>query len=443
MCIKIARQYLTLFFCKTDSMNTEKLYAHYLKNPSVQTDSRKVQPGDIFFAIKGPNYNANSFAKDAVDAGASLAVIDDVNYEGEKTLLVEDALKQLQDLALHHRKTFKIPFIAITGSNGKTTTRELVTAVLSGSYKTYSTERNLNNHIGIPLTILNIKKDAEIAVIEMGANHLGEIKSYCDYTLPTHGLISNCGKAHLEGFGSLEGVRKGKGELFDFLRENKGIAFVMEEYEYLLEMSKGISKIIYYGGKSDVTGSIIRNEPFLQAKIKTGTKEFTVNSNLVGGYNLPNILAAVCVGKYFGVSADIIKSTLEAYQPTNSRSQLLKIKNNNQVILDAYNANPSSMKTAIENFAGMEAENKILLIGAMAELGPESIQEHEKIVELIGEYKWKEVVLVGGDFLKINHPYRQFENSDQAADWLKAQNFENYFMLIKGSRSIAMEKVIQ
>lgn len=443
MCIKIARQYLTLFFCKTDSMNTEKLYAHYLKNQSVQTDSRKVQPGDIFFAIKGPNYNANSFAKDAVDAGASLAVIDDVNYEGEKTLLVDDALKQLQDLALHHRKTFKIPFIAITGSNGKTTTRELVTAVLSGSYKTYSTERNLNNHIGIPLTILNIKKDAEIAVIEMGANHLGEIKSYCDYTLPTHGLISNCGKAHLEGFGSLEGVRKGKGELFDFLRENKGIAFVMEEYEYLLEMSKGISKIIYYGGKSDVTGSIIRNEPFLQAKIKTGTKEFTVNSNLVGGYNLPNILAAVCVGKYFGVSADIIKSTLEAYKPTNSRSQLLKIKNNNQVILDAYNANPSSMKTAIENFAGMEAENKILLIGAMAELGPESIQEHEKIVELIGEYKWKEVVLVGGDFLKINHPYRQFENSDQAADWLKAQNFENYFMLIKGSRSIAMEKVIQ
>lgn len=443
MCIKIARQYLTLFFCKTDSMNTEKLYAHYLKNQSVQTDSRKVQPGDIFFAIKGPNYNANSFAKDAVDAGASLAVIDDVNYEGEKTLLVEDALKQLQDLALHHRKTFKIPFIAITGSNGKTTTRELVTAVLSGSYKTYSTERNLNNHIGIPLTILNIKKDAEIAVIEMGANHLGEIKSYCDYTLPTHGLISNCGKAHLEGFGSLEGVRKGKGELFDFLRENKGIAFVMEEYEYLLEMSKGISKIIYYGGKSDVTGSIIRNEPFLQAKIKTGTKEFTVNSNLVGGYNLPNILAAVCVGKYFGVSADIIKSTLEAYKPTNSRSQLLKIKNNNQVILDAYNANPSSMKTAIENFAGMESENKILLIGAMAELGPESIQEHEKIVELIGEYKWKEVVLVGGDFLKINHPYRQFENSDQAADWLKAQNFENYFMLIKGSRSIAMEKVIQ
>lgn len=443
MCIKIARQYLTLFFCKTDSMNTEKLYAHYLKNQSVQTDSRKVQPGDIFFAIKGPNYNANSFAKDAVDAGASLAVIDDVNYEGEKTLLVDDALKQLQDLALHHRKTFKIPFIAITGSNGKTTTRELVTAVLSGSYKTYSTERNLNNHIGIPLTILNIKKDAEIAVIEMGANHLGEIKSYCEYTLPTHGLISNCGKAHLEGFGSLEGVRKGKGELFDFLRENKGIAFVMEEYEYLLEMSKGISKIIYYGGKSDVTGSIIRNEPFLQAKIKTGTKEFTVNSNLVGGYNLPNILAAVCVGKYFGVSADIIKSTLEAYQPTNSRSQLLKIKNNNQVILDAYNANPSSMKTAIENFAGMEAENKILLIGAMAELGPESIQEHEKIVELIGEYKWKEVVLVGGDFSKINHPYRQFENSDQAADWLKAQNFENYFMLIKGSRSIAMEKVIQ
>lgn len=443
MCIKIARQYLTLFFCKTDSMNTEKLYAHYLKNQSVQTDSRKVQPGDIFFAIKGPNYNANSFAKDAVDAGASLAVIDDVNYEGEKTLLVDDALKQLQDLALHHRKTFKIPFIAITGSNGKTTTRELVTAVLSGSYKTYSTERNLNNHIGIPLTILNIKKDAEIAVIEMGANHLGEIKSYCEYTLPTHGLISNCGKAHLEGFGSLEGVRKGKGELFDFLRENKGIAFVMEEYEYLLEMSKGISKIIYYGGKSDVTGSIIRNEPFLQAKIKTGTKEFTVNSNLVGGYNLPNILAAVCVGKYFGVSADIIKSTLEAYQPTNSRSQLLKIKNNNQVILDAYNANPSSMKTAIENFAGMEAENKILLIGAMAELGPESIQEHEKIVELIGEYKWKEVVLVGGDFLKINHPYRQFENSDQAADWLKAQNFESYFMLIKGSRSIAMEKVIE
>lgn len=423
-------------------MKTEEIYQHYLQYPHIQTDSRKIQPGDIFFAIKGPNFNANSFAADAVAAGASLAVIDEAEYRGEKTILVEDALRQLQLLALHHRKQFNIPFIAITGSNGKTTTRELVTTVLAGKFKTYSTAGNLNNHIGIPLTILSIRKDAEMAVVEMGANHLGEIRSYCEYTLPTHGLISNCGKAHLEGFGSLEGVKKGKGELFDFLRENNGTAFVMKEYDYLLEMSRGIPEVVYYGGDSEIRGKILKNEPFLQAEIQMGSKSIIVNSKLVGAYNLPNLMAAACVGHYFGVENEIITSRLEAYQPTNSRSQFVELPNDNKAILDAYNANPTSMRIAIENFASIKSENKILLLGGMAELGATSLEEHEKIVELIGNHSWKEVVLVGGDFLNIQHPYLQFENSEKAAEWLKGQHFHHCLFLIKGSRSMKMEKTV-
>ena len=286
----------------------------------------------------------------------------------------------LQQLALHHRQQFNIPFIAITGSNGKTTTKELIHAVLSSSFKTYTTEGNLNNHIGIPLTILKIKQDAEMAVIEMGANHLEEIAGYCQIALPTHGLITNCGKAHLEGFGSEEGVRKGKGELFDYLRTlTHGFAFVMWDYDYLQEMSKGISGIIKYGTKDNdhVIGKVIPNEPFLKVEITQGLDDGIISTQLVGEYNLPNVLAAVTVGKFFEVPENKIKSAIENYAPSNSRSQLIE-KDSNKIILDAYNANPSSMKLAIENFAKKNAENKILMLGAMAELGKESLQEHEK-----------------------------------------------------------------
>src|SRR6185436_19484148 len=390
-------------------------YDIFKKHPSVQTDTRKLKPGDIFFALKGGNFNGNSFAKAAIDSGAAYAVIDEKEFEiAGKTIVVDDVLLALQQLAQYHREQFKslpdgrqVPFIAITGSNGKTTTKELIHAVLSSSFKTYTTEGNLNNHIGIPLTILKIKPDAEMAVIEMGANHLKEIASYCQIALPTHGLITNCGKAHLEGFGSEEGVRKGKGELFDYLRTlTHGFAFVMWDYDYLQEMSKGISGIIKYGTKDNehVIGKIVPNENFLKVQITRGLDHGIISTKLVGEYNLPNVLAAVTVGKFFEVPEDKIRSAIENYTPSNSRSQLIE-KDSNKIILDAYNANPSSMKLAIENFGRKNSENKILMLGAMAELGQQSLQEHQGIIDLIKKYSWKEVVLVGGDFLKLSHPF--------------------------------------
>jgi UDP-N-acetylmuramoyl-tripeptide--D-alanyl-D-alanine ligase len=426
-------------------MQIEKLYELYQQYPSVQTDSRKLKPGDLFFALKGENFNGNTFTKQATDIGAAYAVIDEKDFEiPGKTILVENVLFTLQELAKHHRQQFSIPFLAITGSNGKTTTKELIHAVLSSSYKTYTTEGNLNNQIGIPLTILKIKKDAEIAVIEMGANHLKEIEGYCKYALPTHGLITNCGKAHLEGFGSEENVRKAKGELFDHLRTlTHGYAFVMWDYKYLREMSKGISGIIKYGTEDNdhIIGRVLRNEPFLEVEITQGLDDKIISSQLIGEYNLPNVLAAVTVGEFFEVPDNKIRSAIENYTPSNSRSQLIE-KGTNKIILDAYNANPSSMKLAIENFAKLHADKKILILGAMAELGKESLQEHESIVNLIGQNKWHDVMLVGGDFLKINHLYKKFANSTEAGEWLRQQKFENSFFLIKGSRSTQMEKAL-
>ncbi len=426
-------------------MQIEPLYDIYQQYPSVQTDTRKLKTGDIFFALKGGNFNGNHFAKQAIDAGAAWAVIDEKEFElPGKTILVEDVLTSLQQLAKHHRQQFTIPFIAITGSNGKTTTKELIHAVLSSTYKTYTTEGNLNNHIGIPLTILKIKPDAEMAVIERGANHVGEIASYCTYALPTHGIITNCGKAHLEGFGSIEGVKKAKGELFDFLRgQPHGFAFVMWDYDYLHDMSKGISGIIKYGtADAHITGQVKRNDPFLEIEITQGMDDPFIKTRLVGDYNLPNILAAVTVGKTFKVAEENIKSAIEKYEPTNSRSQLIE-KGTNKIILDAYNANPSSMKLAIENFAKLPDTNKILILGGMAELGKESINEHKAIIELIQKNKWKNVVLVGGDFLTVDHPFIQFENAVQAKEWWQQQHFQNSHALIKGSRSMQMEKVLE
>ncbi len=423
-------------------MTIEKIYSLYLDFPSVVTDTRRIKKDDIFFALKGPNFNGNQFAKNALEAGAAYCIIDEPSFKiNEKTILVDDVLTTLQLLAKEHRRHFDIPFLAITGSNGKTTTKELIYAVLSSSFITCTTEGNLNNHIGVPLTILRIKKEAAIAVIEMGANHQKEIAGYCEYTNPTHGIITNCGKAHLEGFGGVEGVKKGKGELFDFLRLNKGIVFINSDYEYLLEMSKGIDNIITYGTKdASYLGYVINNEPFIEVGMKQGYAG-TINTQLVGDYNLPNILAAVTIGKYFGVDDQKIKNAIENYHPTNSRSQLIQQASNN-IVLDAYNANPSSMKAAIENFSGMHAAKKILILGAMAELGAESLSEHQNIVSLINHYKWDHVVLVGGDFLNIQHPFISFKNSLEAKHWYHQQSFINSTILIKGSRSMQMEKII-
>jgi UDP-N-acetylmuramoyl-tripeptide--D-alanyl-D-alanine ligase len=417
-------------------MNIVELYEIYKQYPNIQTDTRKLKKNDLFFALRGPNFNANTFAEAAITAGAAYAIIDDRNYhtQSSNTILVDDALTTLQQLALYHRNQFNIPFIAITGSNGKTTTKELVHAVLSTQYKTYTTVGNLNNHIGVPLTLLSIRKDAQMAVIEMGANHQGEIASYCVYARPTHGLITNVGKAHLEGFGGYEGVKKGKGELFDHLRAANGTAFVMWDYDYLRQMSAGITEIVKYGTHN---ASVLESEPFLKVQIE----DSVISTQLVGAYNFANVLAAAAVGSYFNVGRDKIRHALESYSPSNSRSQLLE-RNGNKIILDAYNANPSSMRAAIENFEKIHADNKILILGAMAELGEESLREHKEILNLIDRFKWKDVVLVGGDFMKVKSSYRTFTNSVEAKDWFDSQKFENSYMLVKGSRSMQMERVL-
>jgi len=438
-------------------MTIDQLYQIFLRHPSVQTDTRKLRQGDLYFALKGPNFNGNAFAAQALQQGAAYAVIDEAptnnDAPADKLILVEDVLTTLQQLALHHRRQFDIPFIAITGSNGKTTTKELVHAVLASTYITYTTQGNLNNHIGVPLTILSVKKDAQFAVIEMGANHQKEIESYCTYTLPTHGIITNAGKAHLEGFGGPEGVKKGKGELYDFLRSHQGTVFVMWDYDYLRTMSQGIPHIITYGTHdADVTGNVSNTTDtgsFLSVNI-TGTP--TIHTQLVGDYNLPNVLVAVTVGRHFNIPDTAIRAAIEAYTPSNSRSQLIQ-RDSNHIILDAYNANPSSMRAAIENFARLvpagtsaspeRTNNKILILGAMAELGTESLAEHQGIVDLIGQYPWKEVVLVGGDFQKLQHPYKRFDNSKDAAAWFRQADVHHAYILIKGSRSTKMEEVLQ
>lgn len=420
----------------------EKLYEIYQQHASVQTDTRKLAAGDIFFALRGPSFNGNEFAKQALDAGASYVVVDESpGFSDDRLIKTSDVLTTLQQLAGYHRRRFSIPFIAITGSNGKTTTKELLFAVLNKKYITYTTIGNLNNHIGIPLTLLSVKPDAEMAIIEMGANHLREIAGYCAYTAPTHGLITNCGKAHLEGFGGEEGVKKGKGELYDYLRAHKGTAFVMQDYGYLLEMSRGLKVFTYGTSDADITGTIEKNEPFIG--ISLPAKNLQVDTQLVGDYNLPNILAAVAVGSYFGVPDSEIKSAIEHYAPSNSRSQLVE-KGDNKIILDAYNANPSSMKAAIENFAKLPGGNKSLVLGAMMELGKDSPKEHAAVIDIIKNYNWARVLLVGEGFQPFaSGPFRFFGTSDEATTWLKNNMVSGGAYLIKGSRSTRMEKIME
>jgi UDP-N-acetylmuramoyl-tripeptide--D-alanyl-D-alanine ligase len=424
-------------------MNIADLYTIYCNHPQIQTDSRKLASGDLFFALRGPNFNGNRFALQALEMGAAFAIVDEnIAADNHRIIRVENVLTTLQQLAGYHRDQFTIPFIAITGSNGKTTTKELVAAVLSAHYKTYTTKGNLNNHIGIPLTLLKVQKDAQMAVIEMGANHQHEIEKYCQYVKPTHGIITNCGKAHLEGFGGEEGVRKGKGELFQFLSGHHGTAFAFADYDYLHRLAQQVPNIIWYGTTSGIIrGSIENSMPFLKVGI-TGGIELSVQTQLVGTYNLPNVLCAAAIGNHFGVPPEKIQSAIENYSPSNSRSQWINW-GTNQVILDAYNANPSSMKVAIENFAQLPGSAKILMLGAMMELGETSVAEHQALLNQIQQYPWEEVVLVGGDFSNLSHPYHYFTHSDEAKEWLHLRNTQNCQILLKGSRSMKMEKVIE
>ncbi len=422
-------------------MNIPSLYAKFLQHPSVCTDTRKLKKGDIFFALKGPQFNGNAFVEKALESGAAYCVADDdVPVNDPRVLRTNDALKTLQDLAAHHRRQFNIPVIAITGSNGKTTTKELMHAALSAKYKTYTTEGNLNNHIGIPLTLLKIKEDAEIAIVEMGANHQREIAGYCSYTQPTHGLITNCGKAHLEGFGGIEGVRKGKGELYDYLRDNKQTAFVNAQLDYLVEMSAGIEHIIYYGKEqTQFSGRALPDSALLQVALMNSK---LIRTQLVGNYNIHNVLAAYAVGITLGVAEDALIAAIENYHPDNHRSQMIQWKNNT-VILDAYNANPTSMKAAIENFAAMKGTGKILALGSMKEMGTESDREHRALVDLIGQFPWEKVLLVGNEFKNLPGHILHFSSSIDAGAWLKAQQYQGMHILVKGSRGTQMEKVLE
>lgn len=425
-------------------ISIKDLYDIFLRHPSITTDTRQINPGDLFFALKGPNFNGNAFAKQALEAGAAYAIVDDISCADKPNILfANEVLTTLQLLARHHRRQFDIPVIAITGSNGKTTTKELLHAILSTHYKTYTTTGNLNNHIGIPLTLLKIKADAQMAVIEMGANHQKEIAGYCTYVLPTHGLITNAGKAHLEGFGGIEGVRKGKGELFDYLKIHKGVVFACYDFDYFHEMTRDMQEVHWYGtNQGELTAHVLESEPFLNLELNCGfNSPIQLNTNLVGSYNIYNVLAACLLGKYFKVPLEKMKDAIESYLPSNNRSQLME-KDGNKIILDAYNANPSSMKVAIENFANLDAPSKMLFLGGMMELGEDSLEEHQALISLVNQFHWKKVILVGGDFAKIKHDFLYFKTAEEAAGWWKKEQTSGNYLLVKGSRSIRMEKII-
>ena len=426
-------------------MIIDELYQALKNSSGVSTDSRQIKKGELFFALKGANFNGNVHAAEALARGAYRAVIDDMSYHIKgKTIVVEDTLLALQQLSQHHRRQFEIPVIAITGSNGKTTSKELTQRVLSKKYNTLATFGNLNNHIGVPLTLLRINSETGIAVIEMGANHQGEIALLCDIAAPTHGLISSIGKAHLEGFGGFEGVKKGKGELYDYLLKNGGTIFLNSTTPYLLEMlNSREGNIIKYGDPgSELTGEIMADQPFVKGKVNVKNEPVEVGSNLIGGYNFQNILNAFAVGLYFNVPVDQIKAAIESYLPDNNRSQILQA-NGYQVILDAYNANPSSLSMVLGYFSSRPESKKVAIIGDMFELGTESGREHQSIVDQLQHSNIDTVVLVGPAFCTTSHPgkFLAFKTTEEAYLWWKDFDKQGSIVLIKGSRGMQLEKL--
>lgn len=420
------------------------LYQLYLKSPGVSTDTRKINPGSIFFALKGPKFDANAFAGEAIQKGAAYAVIDNRQYQkDERYIVVPDTLQALQKLANHHRNKMLIPFLAITGSNGKTTTKELISAVLRKKYKTAFTQGNLNNHIGVPLTILSIAPDTQIAIIEMGANKIGDITELCRIAEPTHGLITNIGSAHIEGFGSYEGVIRGKSELYQWLIQNEGLAFINSQNPVLSNMAKRFKEPVYYPAKGDyLYAEFVKADPYVIYKDEKGVE---VRTRLVGSYNFENIAAALCIAKYFDVSSELTSQAIQEYTPSNNRSQVYRTEKNT-ILLDAYNANPSSMKAAIENLASMEAPHKIAVVGDMFELGAVTESEHRKIGELLKAKKFNQALLCGiaMRWAKEAYPEAQyFENKDELKKFLASQKFQNSLILVKASRGMALEELLE
>ncbi|NUQ25201.1 MAG: UDP-N-acetylmuramoyl-tripeptide--D-alanyl-D-alanine ligase [Saprospiraceae bacterium] len=436
-------------------MTLDHLYAIFQQHPRCCTDSRMVQRGDIFFALRGDNFDGNQYAAKALEAGATYVVVDDplVYREGDaRYLLVDNVLLTLQDLARFHRRKFDIPVIAIGGSNGKTTTKELVSAVLRNHYPMYATPGNLNNHIGVPLTLLHIPPKTEVAVVEMGANHQGEMAFLCRIAEPTHGLLTNIGKEHLEGFGSIEGVRQAESELYRYLAAGNGMAFINRDEPDLEQLARPVTKKLLYGHvpvlnpdqKRLYEMSLLTAQPFLSVAFWSDNGELiTAHTRLLGHYNLGNIMTAIALGQYFKVPALKIKEALEQYVPANNRSQLLE-KGGNTYIMDAYNANPSSMEKAILSFAAMEGHPKIAVLGDMLELGEASEHEHDYIARLALNQRIDELLLIGKDFAKVADELgvRHFADSDALAYWWREHSPKGALVLVKGSRGIRLERMM-
>jgi UDP-N-acetylmuramoyl-tripeptide--D-alanyl-D-alanine ligase len=423
-------------------MSIIDLYDLFIHNPQITTDSRNCPKGSIFFALKGDKFDGNQYAGKALASGCVYAVIDNPDYYiGERTILVDNVLKTLQQLAHHHRKVLGLPIIGITGTNGKTTTKELLAAVLSTKFNLLYTEGNFNNHIGVPLTLLRLTHDHEMAVIEMGASHPGDIKELVDIVHPNYGIITNVGRAHLEGFGSFEGVIRTKGELYDYIRRSKGKIFIKKENEYLQSIAKGIEQITY-GNEDDAfaSGQVVSCDPFLVFNWKQQGKLHTVETHMIGSYNLDNVLAAVAVGRFFKIPAERISRAIAAYEPTNNRSQFKKTENN-ELIIDAYNANPSSMKVALDNFITMPVQPKAIILGDMRELGPTSDELHAEVVEQIKKGQFDKVFLCGEHFSKVGKEFSPFATTEAMVEELRKQPLKGYHILIKGSHSMGLEKL--
>lgn len=428
-------------------ISIQNLYEHFLRHPIICTDTRKIIKSSIFFALKGENFNGNKFASLALVNGAAFAVVDEEfkDTNSEQVIFVDDVLITLQQLATYHRKELNIPLIAITGSNGKTTTKELIYAVLKKKYNVLATLGNLNNHIGVPLTLLMLNKEHEIAVIEMGANHQKEIAFLCEIAQPNQGLITNIGKAHLEGFGGEKGVLKGKGELYDYLRKHNGTIYINNDSDKLKTILKDHDRTVTYGTGTDVLycGESVDNELFLNVKI-TNPIYSEIKTQLTGIYNLENVMAAVAVGAEWNVEGEKIKNAIQNYEPTNQRSQIIRMNNIN-IVLDAYNANPTSVEAAIKNFLTCFTGKKIIALGDMLELGDESEREHLRVAELLNSSKNLEtVILVGPCFYKIAERFNfiHFNESEEAKEWFAKIKNETFNVLIKGSRGIKMEKIM-
>ena len=423
-------------------MKINVLYELYKESCLITTDTRLDLKGSIFFALKGENFNGNIYAAEALDKGASYAVVDEKqDRTDDRIILVNDVLKTLQKLATYHRQQLNIPIIALTGSNGKTTSKELIHAVLKQKYNCAATKGNLNNHIGVPLTLLSIRENCEIGIIEMGANHANEIKNLCQMALPDYGYITNFGRVHLEGFGSLEGVIEAKTEMYDYLRANGKKVFINNEDPIQVQKSLGMKLISFGSLLSNCNVKYVSADP----NVLVYFEDVGIQSNLIGKYNYSNIAVAIAIGKYFGVGNEKIKKGIESYIPSNNRSQIIK-KNTNQIILDAYNANPESMNAALENLGQLSVKNKVAILGDMFELGKTSLQDHEKIVELVSHLKIEKTILIGETFfktIKSDPNIFRFKNIQEFEEHHKGSKYNNSTILIKASRGMALERVLE